>query len=88
MLYVNKILENIKMPHYINRKATQIEISHKWKSSEIKNFLFFQSIPIFIKVFPVTILINIRWFHTVFENRMEPPKKSIVKTWLRKIIIS
>jgi hypothetical protein len=50
LLYVNKILESIKMPHYINRKATNIEICSKWKSSEVKNF--FQSLPIFIKIFP------------------------------------
>ena len=43
LLYVNKILESIKMPHYINRKATNIEICSKWKSSEVKIFLFFES---------------------------------------------
>ncbi len=52
MLYVNKILSSVQMPHTINRKATNIENSSKWKSSEIKNFLFFESIPIFMNVFP------------------------------------
>jgi len=52
LFYVNKILSSIKMPHFINRKATNIELSAKWKSSEIKNFLFYQLLPVFINILP------------------------------------
>ncbi len=41
------------MPHNINRKPTSIEQFSKWKSSELKIFLFYESIPMLIgKVTP------------------------------------
>ena len=40
------------MPHFVNRKATNIEMSARWKSSEIKNFLFYQLLPVFINILP------------------------------------
>jgi len=39
------------MPHTIHRKHYDIHEISKWKSSEIKNFLFYQSIPIFLNIF-------------------------------------
>jgi hypothetical protein len=42
------------MPHTISRKSTKIDEISKWKSSEIKNFLFFQSLPVFIKFLPTS----------------------------------
>ncbi len=38
------------MPHTIHRKPTDFGEITKWKSSEIKNFLFYQSTPIFIYI--------------------------------------
>ena len=42
---INTLLINTKMPHNINRKPTSIEQFNKWKSSELKVFLFYESIP-------------------------------------------
>ena len=36
------------MPHNINRKPTSLEQFSKWKSSELKIFLFYESIPMLI----------------------------------------
>ncbi len=40
------------MPHFFNRKPSNIQNSSKWKSSELKIFLFYESFPAFIKDFP------------------------------------
>jgi len=48
---INNILKSIQMPHIIQRKPYDIHEITKWKSNEIKNFLFYQSVPIFINIF-------------------------------------
>ena len=49
---INKILIETKLPHTFNRKGTNIKEASKWKSSEIKTFLFYLSIPIFLNFLP------------------------------------
>ena len=49
---INKLLGETKLPHIINRKPTKIDDVLRWKSSEIKNFLFYYSIPIFMNTMP------------------------------------
>jgi len=50
--FINKVLCSIKLPHTIHRKPSKVEDNSKWKSSEIKIFLFFQSVPIFMYILP------------------------------------
>jgi len=50
--FINKSLKETKLPHIFNRKPHKIEEVSKWKSSEIKIFLFYESIPIFFSILP------------------------------------
>jgi len=50
IIFANDILKTIKMPHFINRKPKNLNDLSKFKSSEIKNFMFYQSIPIFMNI--------------------------------------
>ena len=46
------ILRTVKIPIQIHRKPDSILKFNQWKSSEIKIFLFYISIPIFLKFLP------------------------------------
>ena len=62
------------MPHTINRKATKIEETSKWKSSEIKNFLFFLSLPIFIRFLPASYFYKFASYVIAIRILYEPIK--------------
>jgi hypothetical protein len=46
---LNYCLKSIRLPHTFNRKPSKIDEALRWKSSEIKIFLFYESVPILIK---------------------------------------
>jgi len=62
------------MPHTINRKATKIEETSKWKSSEIRNFLFFLSLPILISFLPSSYFYKFASYVIVIRILYEPIK--------------
>lgn len=49
---INEILKSIKYPTFIHRKPLNIESFSKWKSSQIKIFILYTSVPIFLKYLP------------------------------------
>ena len=72
---INILLSSINMPHNINRKPTSLEQFSKWKSSELKIFLFYESIPMLIgKVTPTffayfsSYVIAMRLLYELIEN--------------------
>lgn len=71
---LNNLLKSIQMPHTIHRKPTQLEEISKWKSSEIKNFLFYQSIPLFLNVLPTNYLYKYLSYFLFVKILYEPIK--------------
>jgi hypothetical protein len=72
---INLILKSTKIPHIINRKPSKIEECNRWKSSEIKLFLFYLSTPIFIGALSdwyfyryVSYVIAVRMLYEPIEN--------------------
>jgi hypothetical protein len=93
MYNINKILDKIKLPHYFNRKPYNIQNSSKWKSSEIKIFLFYESIPAFIKDFPSWYFYRFASYVIAIRLLYEPIKdiqvltdaQSIIETYIKSL---
>ncbi|CAF1056928.1 unnamed protein product, partial [Brachionus calyciflorus] len=49
---IDILLTDIKYPHYMNRKFNKILIDLKYKSSELKLFVFYLAVPILIDILP------------------------------------
>ncbi|RNA18943.1 hypothetical protein BpHYR1_000607 [Brachionus plicatilis] len=83
---INKILSTIKFPSEFSRKFKQYNSKLQYKSSELKQFLFFDSVPVLMKFLPVpywNLLIlyvfSTRIFYESIDNRdmLEVAKKMI-----------
>ena len=81
------------MPHNINRKPTSLEQFSKWKSSELKIFLFYESIPLLIgKVSPAfftyysSYVIAVRMLYEPIEDEDTINKaERILKAYLKEL---
>ena len=72
---INSLLSKIRYPHTFNRKSKFIENFQKWKSSEIKNFLFYTALPLLVNILPdwyfyrlISYIISIRILYEPVKN--------------------
>jgi hypothetical protein len=64
------------MPHTINRKPTSIEQFNKWKSSELKVFLFYESIPMLMGKVSASFFVYFSSYVIALRLLYEPSKNN------------
>lgn len=84
---LNFILKSIKTPHTINRKPTKIEEIIRWKSSEIKLFLFYESIPLFRYILTNNYFYKYATYFLCVRMLYEPIKDKSILDSIQEIFI-
>jgi hypothetical protein len=72
---LDEAIKSIKIPHFFNRKPRTVNEFSKWKSSEVKLFSFYLSIPLLMNHIPSLYFCHYACYIFAIRSLYEPLNK-------------